>query len=77
MTTFGVKFEFREKEEVTRTQFTYGRTDGRMAVTKLTVAFRNFANAPKKISASRSGRFALVEVPQYINPLTPEFPFKF
>jgi hypothetical protein len=25
-----------------------GRTDGRTEMTKLTVAFRNFANAPKK-----------------------------
>ena len=29
------------------------RTDGRTDVTKLTVAFRNFANAPKNISLKR------------------------
>jgi len=36
-----------------RSQFVpYGRTDGRTDVTKVTVAFRNFANAPKNQSVN-------------------------
>ena len=33
---------------------TEGQTDGHTAVTELTVAFRNFTNAPKILSARKS-----------------------